>query len=106
MVTARKQRSLPVDMLPERLSYNDDGCEVSPRCLECPLPQCKYDDPGWYQEELRRKRDDGVLEAYWRGLNAGEVAEQFGVSARTVHRILSRSRDGATTSRLKMAAGT
>ena len=29
-----------------------DGCDVSPKCLDCPLPLCKYDDPGPYQKWL------------------------------------------------------
>ena len=26
-------------------TYADTGCEFSPRCLECPLPACRYDLP-------------------------------------------------------------
>lgn len=26
-------------------AYRDDGCDVSPTCLQCPLPQCKYEAP-------------------------------------------------------------
>ena len=26
--------------------YEDTGCEASDSCLDCPLPQCRYDDPG------------------------------------------------------------
>ena len=32
-----------MDMLPEHFPYRDDGCDVSPSCLRCPLPRCKYD---------------------------------------------------------------
>ena len=35
-----------LELLPERYPYRDEGCEVSPSCLKCPLPQCKYDEPG------------------------------------------------------------
>ena len=38
--------SSPVlDDMPEFYHYEDTGCEVSGACLDCPLPQCKYDDP-------------------------------------------------------------
>ncbi len=37
------------DQSPEYYHYEDTGCEVSPSCLNCPLPQCKYDDPVWFQ---------------------------------------------------------
>ena len=30
------------------LTYEDDGCVISSKCIECPLPECKYDDPLWY----------------------------------------------------------
>lgn len=23
--------------------YKDDGCSISPKCLSCPLPVCRYD---------------------------------------------------------------
>ena len=36
--------SSPVlDAVPEFYHYEDTGCEVSDACLNCPLPQCKYD---------------------------------------------------------------
>jgi hypothetical protein len=41
---------------PTHSHYVDDGCEVSPSCLSCPLPLCKYDDPGGYQNWLGRRR--------------------------------------------------
>jgi len=28
----------------ENYFVDDDGCEYSPSCLQCPLPVCKYDD--------------------------------------------------------------
>ena len=41
--------SSPVlDAMPEFYHYEDTGCEVSSSCLDCPLPQCKYDDPAWF----------------------------------------------------------
>jgi len=80
-----------VDQVPELYPYRDDGCELSPSCLNCPLPRCKYDDPGWLQRERRRKRDHAVLEARRRrDLTVPQLAERFGVSERTVFRILSR----------------
>ncbi len=83
-----------VDSLPEFYPYRDDGCEVSPSCLNCPLPKCKYDDPGWYQRERRRQREQQVLQIMAReSLTVPEVARRFGVSQRTVFRILKRARE-------------
>ena len=81
-----------VDMLPERFPYRDDGCEIYPSCLSCPLPQCKYDDPGWLQREKRRERDQNIIEAVKRdGVSISEVAAQFSISQRTIFRIMRRS---------------
>ncbi len=81
-----------VDMLPERFPYRDDGCEIYPSCLRCPLPQCKYDDPGWLQREKRRERDQNIIEAVKRdGVSISEVASQFSISQRTIFRIIRKS---------------
>lgn len=83
------------DTLPEHSTYRDDGCEVCRSCLECPLPMCKYDDPGWFQRESRRARDEAILCARRQeGLSVLVVAARFGVSTRTVHRVLQTG--GAT----------
>ena len=81
-----------IDAPPERYPYRDEGCEVSPSCLRCPLPQCKYDDPGWFQREQRRERDHRVMEALMEhDLSVPEAAARFDVSPRTVFRIRRRS---------------
>ena len=81
-----------VDQMPELYPYRDDGCELSPSCLNCPLPRCKYDDPGWIQRERRRKRDAAVLKArHHDRLTVPQLAQRFRVSERTVFRILGRN---------------
>ena len=83
------------DTLPEHSTYRDGGCEVCKSCLECPLPMCRYDDPGWLQRESRRSRDEAILRARREeGLAVPVVATRFGVSTRTVHRIIQTG--GAT----------
>ena len=77
------------DRLPEFISYKDDGCDISPSCLRCPLPKCRYDDPGWFRREVKAKRDQEVLKVKAEeGLGPSELAAKFGVSRRTIHRIL------------------
>ena len=49
------------DTLPENTRYADDGCEFARSCLECPLAQCTYDDPGWTRREDRGQRDDEIF---------------------------------------------
>ena len=81
------------DTLPELTAYRDEGCEVSPTCLECPLPRCKYDDPDWYRRLRLASRDARVLEALRTGRGRpAELARRFGVSLRTVQRIMKRAR--------------
>lgn len=77
------------DRRPEFVHYRDNGCEISPSCLRCPLPQCRYDDPGWLRRQIKGKRDQQVLKAREEeGLGPSELAERFGLSRRTIHRIL------------------
>ena len=68
----------------------DDGCEWSPSCLTCPLPQCKYDAPGAVQREEREFRDGRILEAQRSGLTVAEIAKQFNVGKRTVFRVVQK----------------
>ena len=69
----------------------DRGCEVAPKCLECPLPQCKYDDPAGYLRQQRHQRDTRMFEEMkQRGLTFVEVAKLYGVAERTVYRISRR----------------
>ena len=82
------------DTLPENTRYKDDGCDVSSTCLDCPLPLCKYDDPGWLQRESRRTRDDEIFRLRQKGVPVAEISQQFEISTRTVHRIVQRG--GAT----------
>ena len=82
------------DTLPENTRYKDDGCDVSSTCLSCPLPLCKYDDPGWLQRESRRTRDDEIFRLREERVPVAEISQRFGISTRTVHRIVQRG--GAT----------
>ena len=81
-----------MDTLPEHHTYTDEGCEVSPACLRCPLPQCKHDEPGWYRREQRAERDRTMLRLRSReGMTVAQLARRFGVSKRTVFRALHRA---------------
>ena len=82
------------DTLPENTRYRDDGCDAALTCLECPLSLCKYDDPGWVQRENRRTRDDEIFRLRSQQVPVAEISKRFGISTRTVHRIVQRG--GAT----------
>ena len=48
------------DLLPEYIHYEDEGCDLSETCLDCPLPDCVYDTPHGKQLLLKRRRDEGT----------------------------------------------
>lgn len=77
------------DMLPEKTRYRDDGCEIHPECLTCPLPRCRYDEPGGLKGVLMALRDREILRLRERGADIAEIAFRFGVSKRTIHRVLT-----------------
>tara|TARA_Y100000310_G_C20434529_1_gene693101 strand:+ start:255 stop:533 length:279 start_codon:yes stop_codon:yes gene_type:complete len=70
--------------------YQDTGCQVSPSCLRCPLPVCKFDDINALYLYQRQTRDAEVWAALQEGLTTLEVAERFGLTERTVYRIQLR----------------
>lgn len=82
-----------LDLLPEYCRYQDDGCEFADSCLNCPFPECIYAQPGGRQQWLKRLRDKEVLQLHTQGKGVKELAEMFGVSQRTIQRILKRDRD-------------
>ena len=87
--------NMPVDAVPELYHYEDTGCdEVSATCLHCPLPQCRYDDPLWYQRNRRLAKDMRVVSTmYQENLTVEETAARFSVTVRTIFRIIRRCRD-------------
>lgn len=89
--SVRRRHEPLLDELPEQVHYADTGCEVSASCLSCTLPQCKFDDPTWYQALRRQDRDLELLDAHeLEGLSVFQVARRFHISPRTVHRALRR----------------
>ena len=83
-----------VDALPEHSVWRDTGCDVSPSCLRCPLPVCKYDDPGYLERQRIAARQERVRKLRSRGMNVVAIAAELGVSARSVHRDLALVRGG------------
>ena len=80
-----------VDTTPEFFHYADTGCEAADSCLDCPLPQCKYDDLVWYQQNRRLAKDFQVAAVIARErLSAEAAAERFAVTVRTIFRIVER----------------
>lgn len=82
-----------LNLQPEQTFYPDTGCEASTACLECPLPRCKHDDPSGVQRDRRMARDiQRVTLIYKEDLSYPQAALQFGVTVRTVFRMMARVR--------------
>ena len=83
-----------LDLPPEYCQYRDDGCEFATSCLNCPLPRCIYELPGGRQRWLKEMRDREVLRRFAdEGKGAKELALIFGVSQRTIQRVLKRTKN-------------
>jgi transcriptional regulator of acetoin/glycerol metabolism len=81
------------DALPEYVDYADTGCDLYPSCLRCPLPRCRYEEPGGAAAILRGGRDASILRAAEQdGVDVDQLAAMFGLSRRTIFRVLRAAR--------------
>ena len=87
-------RRVRSDALPEEINYRDDGCDVHPQCLSCPLPRCRYDEPGGLRAMLNTYRDQQIVAQRREGAPVEQIAERYSLSRRTVFRILSNGDRG------------
>ncbi len=82
--------SMGAGSLSEYVPMADTGCDVSPSCLKCPLPQCKFENPAYTPHQSEKHRlYAGVFAARLAGETVNGLAERFGVSGRTVSRIIA-----------------
>ncbi|MQA00310.1 MAG: helix-turn-helix domain-containing protein [Dehalococcoidia bacterium] len=85
------------DALPEYQEYRDEGCDLFPSCLACPLVRCRYDVPGGVRALLNDDRNRRMrLARHEDGLSVDDIARTFRVSRRTVFRVLSPAPGGAS----------
>ena len=101
MRRARGQVRERGDALPEHIQYRDTGCDLSPSCLNCTLPLCRYDQPpeppGTAYRAARRLcmigRDEEIARVWRREhLSIKALAQRFGVSRNTILRALKPAR--------------
>ena len=88
----RADRAFPAD---NGILFVDDGCEHSPRCLDCPLEVCKYDIPpskSVRDVDVKRARTRELLES---GLTVQLTATEVGFTERTVWKIKKELRESA-----------
>ena len=82
-----------LDLLPEHCTYLDEGCEFAISCLNCPFPNCIMEQPGGKQRWLNELRDKEIVRlSATKGSRTIELAQRFGISLRTVQRILRRAK--------------
>ena len=87
-------RKVREDALPENINYMDTGCDVWRRCLTCPLPRCRYDQPGGIRRLLNQARDRRISELKReQALPVDDLARHYGLSRRSVFRILRKAAD-------------
>ena len=79
------------DLPPEYCHYRDEGCEFLDSCLNCPLPQCLYDEPRGKQKWLKELRNREIERLYRDGWKIRELATMLGLSRRTIQRALKIS---------------
>ena len=63
------------------------GCDIHNDCLTCPLPLCRYDSSPVVGRHMRRSIQikQMLKQRYW---SVEDLAEQLGVSTRTIQRAL------------------
>ena len=71
-------------------SYIDTGCSLFPKCLECPLPRCRYDMRAWEQGLPSMIRNLKIKQGLNEGRTIKELAEEYGLSERTIWRVAGR----------------
>jgi hypothetical protein len=77
------------DLPPEFCHYRDEGCEFAESCLNCPFPQCLYEEPRGKQRWLKELRNREMLRLFSSGgWGVKDLALLFGLSQRTVQRAL------------------
>ena len=78
-----------------------DGCEVSSKCLYCPLTECRYDNPvpfqAWKRTLERTKKGELVLKLWEKGFSSMQIADKLKMSPRTVMKLAQEARDRLAT---------
>lgn len=71
--------------------HPDEGCEYSPKCVDCPLPICAFDVPdGVLQHATTLERAKRLQTDKRNGLTTGQLCGKYAISIRTVQRDLAR----------------
>lgn len=74
------------DIREDYAHWQDDGCEVSPSCLSCPLEVCKFDRADSIRAEQRDRLTlyNRIMERRAAGHTYERIAAELGCSRRAV----------------------
>lgn len=68
----------------------DNGCKVSAKCTECPLPTCVDDFQGGFRSAINHMvRDPEIQRLAEKGVAPTEIARRMGMSKRNIYRVLA-----------------
>jgi hypothetical protein len=82
-----------LDLLPEFCHFRDEGCPLSPSCLECPFPKCAYEKEHQSRRIAHYIREKEIRRVYTAEKpSIRDLASRFQVSRRTVQRALQEIR--------------
>ena len=69
----------------------DTGCNLYPRCLDCPLPVCRYDIPEGRLTIRGRERATQIIRLHQEEhLSVKTIARRCNCTTRTVYRHIQR----------------
>lgn len=88
--TAYAPRPQEPDRDRDLVNWRDTGCSLSPSCLRCPLPVCRYDEPAGLATLNAKEKARRIQALRVAGMPADDIAREVGVSRRTVFRLLKR----------------
>ncbi len=99
----RRYQRVRGDSLPEQTRYRDDGCDIHEQCLTCPLPRCRYEEPGGLRGMINSYRDRQIALLRDNGVPIPDIAEWFGLSHRSIFRILESQEPASLASEARCA---
>jgi len=74
------------------MNYKDTGCEFSPSCLDYPFPACLEDSFRGKLALQKKLRNTEIKRLLQEGKKAKELAIAFGISQRTIQRVVKKCR--------------
>jgi len=96
MAMPKSSLAMPrIDKFPDDRGYQDTGCDLFSRCLECPLPKCRYDEesPRSPAKQIYRRNEE-IRMLRRQGASTEQLLSQFGISRRQFVRIMAEGRNG------------